>query len=565
MTEPSADVRWDEIRESGRPAQLKVALLSTFSIDPLVPYLGTSLEDERLPADLLVGPYGQIAQECLSPDGDVSAFSPDVLVVWARWEDVWGKLPLPLSDDPERYLAAILPLAEATRAAVQRLQCTAIFVLPSLPELRPLGVGDAANPLGVAAVATQAREGLRRHLAGVAGIRCFDAEEVIRAIGTDQAYNARMAALARIPYSDAVWALAGQLLARLVRVSRQPARRVLVVDGDNTLWGGVVGEDGAAGVDLRENGPGAAFLELQRYLQELRRSGVLLALSSKNDEADVWAVFARREMRLKKDELAAWRIGWQPKSTSIRQMAEELGLGLDAFAFLDDSPAELAEVQASLPQVACIRMPADPVEWMRAVQGSGLLDRPPPTTEDMQRADYYQQDRQRQEAQEGAASPAEYLAQLGVTASVFPPSASDLQRFTQLINKTNQFNLNGRRRTEAELAAVLSAGRHLSLLVQVSDKFGSYGVVGAAILERGEGEHSLDTFVLSCRAMGRGVEEAMIASLFSHEGVEEIVATVLDLPRNEPARKFFATLGCTELGSPQRLRRVSWPPYVTRE
>jgi FkbH-like protein len=287
---------------------------------------------------------------------------------------------------------------------------------------------------------------------------------------------------------------------------------------------------------------------------------VLICLASKNDERDVWAVFDRRDMVLRRKDLAAYSIGWHRKSEGIQRIAEELTLGIDSFVFIDDNPAEIAEVASVLPEVRGVVFPNDPVEWMSAIVMAGL-DRLPPTEDDINRATFYAQDRERKDTRTSAASPEEYLAGLGIEITVFKPASSDLPRFAQLIAKTNQFNLNGRRRVEAELATIAGSPRHVTRLFSAVDKFGDYGTVGAIIVDCANEGAVLDTFLMSCRVMGRGIEEAMVATAL--EANADLTATLLELPRNEPARRFFGKLGCAP-GQPGRLTRIAWPAHIRR-
>lgn len=558
-------MRWRDIIRSDRPVQMRVAILATFTANALEPYLGVALEDAGLPSEILIGPYNQIAQECLSDQSQTARFKPNLIIVWPRFEELWGGRPLPLTENTAEYSREALDLADAAMEAASRWQATLIFVLPAIPELRPLGVGDACNAAGVFAAAAQAREALRHRLAGRRGVLISDSEEAIRAIGTERAYDWRLMIFAHIPFSEEAFSIIGQRIARLIALSLRPARKVVVVDADNTLWGGAVGEDGPRDIDLRDNGRGEAYRNFQSFLLELHRAGVLLALCSKNNEADVWEAFERREMRLKKDHLSAWRVNWQAKPVGIREIAEELRLGLDGFVVIDDSSAEIAEIQAAFPELACIRMPDDPAEWLAAIQNTGLLDRLPPTAEDINRGAQYGRERLRIEQSRNASSPEEYLSKLGVAVSIFPPAPSDIPRLSQLVAKTNQLNLNCRRRSDAELTQVCADKQHLVRLVQARDDFGDYGIVGAYIVKLDSDSADLDTFLLSCRAMGRGIEEAMIANIFdemSRMNIERMFAVVEEHPRNEPARRFFARIGCDVCEVASQIRRIDWPAYV---
>lgn len=557
-----------EVAGSGQSEQVRVAMIASFPVQPVVSYLGTALEEFGLPAQIWIAPRQPIQH----PDAETAQgapFQPNTLIVWLRLEEQWANRALPLTDDSSTWTDEALHTAEAMLEMAQRWHATLVFVLPAIPDIRPLGVGDAGTTKGVFATATLVREGLRRHLSSKHGVLLLDMEEIMRTIGSATACAARRTESRVVPYSDELFQLAGVRMARLIQLSRQSARKVIVVDADNTLWGGVIGEDGAEGIDLQADSlAGASFLAFQSFLLECRRAGVLLTLCSKNDEADVWKAFARPEMRLQKEHLAAWRIGWQAKSASIREIANELSLGVNSFVFIDDSPIELAEVQAALPDVACIRMPTDPSGWMQAVQRVGVLDRLPPTAEDLKRASQYEQERARKAALVAEDSTEDYRARLGIKAHVFAPTMEHLPRLAQLVAKTNQFNLSGHRRTDAELADLLADEQYIIRLAEVQDRFGDYGIVGAYIARLHEAYAEIDTFLLSCRAMGRGVEEAMIATLFdevAQRGIPHIRATVEVLPRNEPARTFFAQLGCAPCGVACQVRRIEWPTYVARK
>lgn len=528
---------WQRRQKAGPDANLQVAILATFTSEPLVPYLGMALIANGHEPAIHVGPYDRIAPECLDDASETAAYRPDCLVVFARLED---------TADP-------LDLADVAAAAAARWGAALLFVLPALPEARPLGAGDAQTTQGVVATATATREALRAQLAGRPGVLLADMEDVVRRLGSPQALAPQLQAVARIPYTEAAFAALGEGLARLVRLARRAPCKVVVLDADNTLWGGVVGEDGVNGIALSPNTAGEAFTDFQSYLLQLRQAGVLLALCSKNQEADVWAAFARPEMKLAQTDLAAWRANWEPKSANLRAMSDELGLGLDSFVLIDDSPFELAEVAANAPEVATIRFPEDPAEWLATIQGAGLLDRLPPTAEDRARAGQYATETTRRIAH--ATDPAAYLASLGLAVRVFTPGDGDMPRLAQLVAKTNQFNATGRRRDAADLAALVADPAAAVRLISAHDKFGDYGTIGAYVVLDG----ALDTFLLSCRALARGVEEAMLAAAQADGATR---ATVLPLPRNEPARRFFARQGVPADGADHPLLPCAWPAHV---
>ncbi|GHO91082.1 methoxymalonyl-ACP biosynthesis protein FkbH [Reticulibacter mediterranei] len=560
--------RWQTLAYSKRMLRERIAVLSTFTANPIIPYLGLALNDAGLPADVWIGPYNQMAQQCLDERSETAGFKPTILIGWARLEELWSGRPLPLLEPETNFVHEALELADILLNAARHWQATLIFVLPAIPEERPLGIGDACNVTGVFAIATSIREALRHRLAGQPEVLLFDLEEVIRSIGSASSYNQRLLALAHIPFTEELFHLMSEHLARLILLSRRPARKVIVLDGDNTLWGGIVGEDGALGVDLNANGPGASYREFQSFLLELRRAGVLLTLCSKNEEADVWEVFARPEMRLKPEMLSAWRIGWQPKPASIRELADDLKLGIESFVLIDDNAAEIAEVRAAFPQIACIQMPADPAGWLTVLTSAGLLDRLPPLPEDLERAVYYQQEQQRAASGKGITSPEVYLGQLNIEVAMFSPTVTDMPRLTQLVAKTNQFNLNCRRRSAPDLSQLCADEHYIVRLTRASDRFGDYGIVGACIARLHPEYAELDTFIMSCRVMGRGIERAMLNDLFAVAAEQDrtkLVATVEECPRNEPARTFFYSLGCETLETGYSLQQPEWPSYIGQQ
>jgi FkbH-like protein len=559
---------WRQILRSQQPADLRLAVLSTFTAEPLVPYLGVALSQAGLTPDVYVGPYGQIIQECVNPSSETAAHRPDYVIVWPRLEELWAGKPLPLSDAIDAYMQDLDEVAVSAQA-IRAWGATLIFVLPAVVEVRPLGVGDAANERGVFAAATAAREAARARLAGKAGVLVADAEEVVRSLGSTNALDWRRAALARIPYQEATFAVIGERIARLIHLSRHGAKKVVAVDADNTLWGGVVGEEGANGIDLLDNGVGEAFRDFQSYLLELRRAGALLALVSKNNDQDVWEAFGRPEMRLRRDHLAAWRVNWEPKSTSIAEIAADLNLGTSAVVFVDDSAHERAQVTTALPDVHALEMPADPARWYEMVAASGELDRLSPTEADLTRAESYQQESERRVLRE-TASLAQFLEALELQVEIVPLRLADVPRAAQLMAKTNQFTLAGPARPPSELIRCLEDPRYELRMVSATDRFGDYGAIGLFVLDQeprlsgvDSGSALLDTFLLSCRAMGRGIESAMVAAAFELSGTPPWVM-VHDGRRNQPARAFFATLGCAQVETPAPLHQVAWPSHIAR-
>jgi FkbH-like protein len=552
---------WQKVeRTPNRVIDMRAYLLSTFTVNPLAPYLGSALLESGYEPSVDVGSFDQIQQALLF--GSL-ADEADVVVVWARLEDLWAGGNWPLVDgDVASGHAALLEIGELCVRAAAEQGITVLVVLPAVPDYVPLGVGDAGNRFGVQAMASVAREVLRDAVTGAPGVLVFDAESVVRELGSRNVLDHRRMAAATIPYTDELFAQVADRVARLLRIDRKGAKKVAVVDADNTLWGGVVGEEGAAGVDLGEQGPGMSYRSFQRYLLDLRRAGTILAVASKNNEADAVEVFDRRDMPLNVGDLAAWRINWEPKSSNLFAMADELNLGTSAMVFIDDSPMERAEVEANVEGVTTLAMPEDPAGWFDAIVRSGALDRLPPTNSDLGRAESYAQETRRVQARKST-DLGEFLQSLQLQVSVFEPSAVDVARLAQLVAKTNQFTLGGYRHTEAEVSSLANRPDVALRLVQAKDNFGDYGIIGALIVSGvGSAETTLDTFVLSCRAMGRGVEDAMM-SVASELAPEGLRVTLVETAKNKPIRAWISRYG-VEPGRVGQVASTPWPTHVER-
>lgn len=376
---------------------------------------------------------------------------------------------------------------------------------------------------------------------GHANVEFLRAEEVERLYPVETCHDPDGDRLGHVPYTREYFAALGSSLARRIDGMRRLPSKVIVLDCDNTLWKGVAGEDGPAGIELSE-----PFRALQQFMVEQHDAGMLLCLCSKNDEADIEAVFeARREMPLTGRHIVARRINWQPKSQNIRELAAELNLGLDSFIFIDDNPVECAEVAANAPQVLTLQLPQESAEIPTFLRNVWVLDHQKVTDEDRNRTAMYQQSLARDQFRNETTTLADFLSGLNLEIQIVPPREDQLARVAQLTQRTNQFNCTTIRRDAAQLQAEMKDGLHV-LAVTVRDRFGDYGLVGD-IFYRLEGSSLVvDTFLLSCRVLGRGVEHRMLAklgTLAQEMGSATVVMPFVRTEKNEPAFAFLRSLG----------------------
>jgi FkbH-like protein len=383
-------------------------------------------------------------------------------------------------------------------------------------------------------------------------IHLFDSGRWIAQAGA-RAYDARMWYLAKTPFAVDVFKSAARDLSAALHGIAGGARKLVILDLDDTLWGGVVGDIGWRALRLGgHDAAGEAFRDFQLALKALARRGVLLAIASKNEERTALeAITNHPEMVLKLDDFAGWRIDWNDKAHNIAELVAELNLGLDAAVLIDDHPVERARVAQALPALLVPEWPRSPLEFASALRALDCFDAPTLSAEDRERGAMYVSERRRKQVQQTVPSLEDWLSTLELRVKVEELSAANLERAAQLLNKTNQMNLRTRRLSASEMRAWASAPEHRVLVFRVADKFGDYGLVGIGSLrlDRAAATANIEDFVLSCRVMGRRIEETMLHVLAAEArraGLSSLRAEYLPTARNQPCLRFFHGSGMTQ-------------------
>lgn len=473
-----------------QPGGPRLVVAATFTAEPLRPLLDGWLTLLGLNAQVVITPSHPL------PGPDLLRADNDMNLVLLRPDD-WA------AGGREESLSLV---AEALRAAVAP---TLVLVCDSRVELPGLDV-----------------------------VYLDDLLEQYGVVDVRDAYAAREAG---IPYTDEVFAAISMLAARRYAARVLPRPKVLVLDCDGTLWHGTLGEDGPDGIAVLP-----AHQALHQLAVRASQAGVLVCLASKNDEADVLGVFERRsDFALSRDHLVDWRINWEPKSRNLKDLARSLGLSLDTFVFVDDNPVECAAIRAELPEVATIELPADLAEREAFLAHLWPLDPGAQTREDQSRTDFYRLNARREAARRSAQTLEQFLAALELHIDCRPVSSPDVERLCQLVQRTTQFTLTSRPHSSKAIADGLAQGRLQGLVAHVADRFGDYGLVGGALYSTEADVLTVDTLVLSCRALGRGVEYALIRRL-GEAAVTAGAATLCipfeSTPRNVPMRRFLERL-----------------------
>jgi FkbH-like protein/FkbM family methyltransferase len=348
--------------------------------------------------------------------------------------------------------------------------------------------------------------------------------------------------LGHIPYSLPFFTSIGTSFYRMILSVQSTPKKVIALDCDNTLWKGVCGEDGVKGIQIPES-----YQMLQQFLIDQIKSGMLVCLCSKNNEEDVMEIFNQRDdMLLKLDHLVSWRTNWDQKPSNLKSLAAELNLGLDSFIFIDDNPIECAEVKSECPEVLTLQLPLDEQKIPGFLKNIWVFDHLKVTEEDKKRTQLYKQNVQRERHRTSSMSLKDFLEGLNLQINISVPDSRQINRVSQLTFRTNQFNFTTKRRSEQEIREFLSDKNNGCLIAEVSDRFGDYGLVGVLFFTRSDGLFSVDTFLLSCRVLGRGVEYKIMSELgklASAEAIEFIDLKYIPSPKNKPALDFIKRIG----------------------
>ncbi|HEX4884553.1 MAG TPA: HAD-IIIC family phosphatase, partial [Casimicrobiaceae bacterium] len=386
-----------------------------------------------------------------------------------------------------------------------------------------------------------AEAALLAQAAGLAGVHAIASATLARRSPVRDGFDAHGHRVAHMPYTQAGYAAIATAVYRAAAGLRRAPFKVIALDCDNTLWTGVCGEDGPLGVEVT---PG--HRALQAFVVAQAGAGMLLCLCSKNNEQDALDVFARRDdMTLRREHLVAWRLNWRSKSENLRSLARELNLGLDSFVFVDDSPMECAEVRANCPEVLALELPPDPARIPAFLDHVWAFDTRPATGEDRNRTKMYQQEAERERYRSEALSLKGFVDGLRLEVRAAPVAEAQVPRVSQLTFRTNQFNFTTVRRTEAEIREFIAQPGQHGLAVEVVDRFGDYGLTGVLLYRSLPDRYEVDTFLLSCRVLGRGVEHALVARL-GRMAVDDGKALVAfrhaRSAKNQPALEFIRAI-----------------------
>jgi len=559
------------------------AVLRSFTVEPIVPILRASAFTRGIALETHTGEFNAYAQEILDPESTLYRFHPDAVVLAVQTRDLTPDLWRDYASlsQPERNAAVegtLGRLGDWVRAFRAHSQAALIVHSLETPTVAVEGILDGQAEENQADSIWRINRGLRALGRQYHGVYILDYDALVARHGRETWGDERKWLTVRLPVSSAhLPHLAAEWLRFLHPLTGKIAKCV-AVDLDNTLWGGVIGEDGMAGIRLGPEYPGAAFQEVQRALLDLTRRGILLAVCSKNNSADAMEALANHPgMVLRPRDFAAMRIDWTEKAEGLREIAAELNIGIDSVAFLDDNPVERQHIREQVAEAIVIELPQDPMAFAPMIRDCPYFERLTLSQEDRQRGDYYASQRRRAHLERSVTSKEDFYRSLEQVAGIALLNASTLARVAQLTQKTNQFNLTTRRYTEQQIASMAERPGWRVWSLRVADRYADNGLVGVAIAQVNGEICEIDAFLMSCRVIGRTVETAFLAHLAAdarQQGARWLQGWFLPTKKNIPAKDFYRDHGFevaeeTAAGALWRLdlsqRQVQTPEWIRVE
>ncbi len=535
---------------------LRLAILSSATTSHLPPGIRVAGLRRGLAIEIYEAPYGMYYQELMS-EAESSAlhtFAPQAILLTLDARHL-------AAADGATANSALELLQSCWRKARSAFHCQVIqqTVMPVLPTL--MGSNEDRMPSSPAAVLNEINRRLPQ-LAADESVDLLALDRIILDDGLTFWHDPALWHRSKHEVHPRAAALYGEHLARLLAAARGRSAKCLVLDLDNTLWSGVIGDDGLEGIILGQGSElGEAHAELQRYALRLTERGIVLAVCSKNDEANALAPFnSHPEMILKREHIACFVANWTDKATNLRSIAKQLNIGLDTLVFVDDNPAERAIIRQELPTVHVPELPDEPSAFVTTLAAAGYFEALRLTGDDRARASQYQANAERDRLKDSATDMDTYLQSLRMTLTAGPFDAMNLQRIVQLINKTNQFNPMTERLTEPEVLARMNDPRWLTLYARLTDRFGDNGLI-AVLMARLEGTDAIiETWLMSCRVLGRGVEQAclnLLATAAQSHGAKRLIGQYRPTEKNNMVRDLYPNLGFTPLAETDGPTRFS--------
>ena len=541
-----------KIDNSNYSKKLKVALLSSFTLNGLNEILHVKCSDMGVRYQSYISGYNQYNQELLNPESDYYKFCPDItfLILDIRnfLGDNFHNFHI-LSDDAKKEFAKekINHLENIIQNFEKNSNSKLVITNFNIPSYSPNGIIESKIKFGLHEMIEKINNSLRDISKTHNSIYVYDFNQFVSKHGEKNIFDYRQFHLGDIQITFNFMPYFGYELMSYIKSITGTNRKCIVLDLDNTLWGGVVGEDGFDGIELGQTANGKAFVDFQKELLSLWQQGIILAINSKNNFDDAMKVIHEHpEMILREKNFANIQINWNDKAQNLLQISDEINIGLNSIVFFDDDKLNQTRIKQEFPEVLTIELPEDPSEFsplLKELNDFNVLQR---TDEDTKRGQMYTEQRKRKELEKSVSNLDDFLKELDIKVKMKKSNEFLIPRISQLTLKTNQFNLTTRRYQEEEIKNFSSNTKFIVGCAQVLDKFGDNGITGVYIIKKNNKSWLIDTFLLSCRIMGRGVENAILSQILldaQKNGIDEIQAEFIPTQKNQPAENFLSDFG----------------------
>lgn len=536
---------------------MKIAFLSNFTIDFVVKEFSKKLKDILVESETYVSGYNQYPQEILGENNSFYNFNPELVFFSIDLEYLINDIIDHQFDNSEKGILTdienrfqqFLNLVSKLRAKLSKAQIFIDnFYLSTDYFFKTL---EGNSPFSLRSVPAKLNLQLEEYATRNNGIRIIDISSLFQKYGEKELVDPRLNYIAKSKFSRSGTEKLSKLYLSHVKAYKGLRKKVIVLDLDNTLWGGILGEDDVENIILSNDGPGKAFYDFQRELLKLYKQGILLAICSKNtEETALDAIKNHPYMVLRPNHFAAIKINWENKAQNIKSIAAELNLGIDSFVLIDDSPFERGLIKDQLPEVETPELPDDPMYFVEFLKGLDFFNFRSLTEDDLNRNKNYEVEKLRKKHGEIFTDTTSYLKSLQMQVDIRRMDDFSFPRVVQLIQKTNQFNLTSRRYSESEIKEFAGDSHYQILQMNVKDRFGDYGIVAVSILTFYDSKLYIDSFLMSCRVLGRELETVLlsyITKLAEGKNIQYIEGEIIPTAKNEPCRKLYAKNGFREI------------------
>ena len=539
--------------ESAQPKfdnNIKISFLRNFTIENIEPFIKYHNYRANISPQIFFGGYDNVLQEILDDSSHLYTQKPELIVLALVLEQFSPDFLSP-NWSADSAIESLKELYGSLSKKSKSLVAVNTFTPPFYSEL---GITNAPELKDRITEVAKLNTFIRKHVnENFSQFYLIDWERFLRILGEKESMDYRFWYTSKAPFKKSFLNMYAFELTKIIKALKGKAKKCLILDCDNTLWGGIVGEDGLMGIKLdRNNYPGSAYYEFQQNVLDLHERGVLIVICSKNNEDDVWEVFEKHpHCLLKKSHLAAWKINWNDKVSNTSVLAKELNLGLDSLVFVDDNPAECEIIKLMLPDVKVIKVPDNLYTYPHVIIEEGLFDTLYLSIEDKLRTQMYKAEAQRKTEESKFEKVEQFLASLNIAATIHEAKEHEIPRIAQLTQKTNQFNLTTRRYSEKEIESYINDPLSSVFSLGVKDKFGDSGLTGVLIFKKVGNKGVIDSFLLSCRIIGRKLEIVFLINCMSclekRWGITAWEAEYIPTKKNQQTADFWEKMGFEEI------------------